>query len=157
MYRVLWKGKNTLEEPSFLYSQNSAINNNLKLSCHGSSQKWFDVKSELRESDNSQRLVCNVRILGSPEHADFPNTYTIFIFHDSNELARFDYPSLSSKFTFDRNKRNIVLTSSEPRQTINIRTLNRVHIKAPSMSSSFVRTTFDSERSLQAVTIDMSG
>lgn len=101
--------------------------------------------------------MCNVRILGSPDHPDFPTSFTIFILDDSNELAHFDYPSLSSRFSFDPSKKNIVLTSSEPKQTIIIRTASRVNIKTPSFTNSFMTSTFDSERSLQTVTIDMSG
>ena len=72
-------------------------------------------------------------------------------------MARFNYPSASSGFSFEPSKKNIALSPFKPMEVIHIRTLEKVHIKTASAKSHFVKSTFDGERGLQTVTIDMSG
>jgi hypothetical protein len=93
--------------------------------------------------------------------ANVPLNIDSFIIHvidgQGNEQARFSYPSVSSGFSFDSSKKNIVLTPAEPRDTIYIRTLEKVHVKAAGIYSHFVKSTFDGERGMQTVAIDMKG
>jgi hypothetical protein len=98
-----------------------------------------------------------VRSLGSPVSRDFPSTYTITVVDNTEkELGRFHYPSFSG-FIFDRTKSKIALTSSQPKQSIAIRTSRLIQVKGPSGSREWIRSNFDESLNIQTISIDMSG
>lgn len=79
-----WNGRNGAEEIPSLYSPNEVVNNNFLPTCYTDTNKWFEAKHQIRVIDGHQRLVCSVRILGSTDSSDYPDSFSLYLIDNHN-------------------------------------------------------------------------
>lgn len=102
-------------------------------------------------------MTCTINISANPLSPDLPPYFTITVIDSLEyEFGRFNYPSYNG-FIFEREINKIDLSSKQPRQNFDIKTPKDLKIISSESSKRWLKSSFDKEKSIQTVSIDMSG
>lgn len=102
-------------------------------------------------------MACTIKITANAFSADLPETFTITVSDSSDSMfGIFHYPSYNG-FILDRNNKQIILSSKQPRDKLNIKTPDVLNIIASESSKRWLKSYFDQDKKIQTVSIDMSG